>query len=375
MSAWGLLDEKEEQELHKRRLLNVEEKPFKRITKRLNQINSFIKTASQPRAPTATTAAVEGDHGTEGEQLADADDEHNNDSDADEGGSVILQLRELEQLREDLTLDFAAFDTSIARLQFLFDANRRERAGYEEKRQAILDECQAVRDRNTELRAGLEEARATMEQRKKFDELAEKITNNKLLRPREDQVAALRKLDDECKQLELESETYSVTWRERRDQFNRIMEEGMLLRRQIRDEKEEVERREGMDEDGEEDGEASRDGQTPRPPQSGNATPHVESGQVSRSREGSPAAGVIEGLKPRLELLGGASSGSQVPSRSTTPQPPASRDDIEEGEDVEMGDEEKPASGETPSITIDAPAVSNGGGGGGGGDKMEVDGE
>ncbi|CAI4216613.1 unnamed protein product [Parascedosporium putredinis] len=325
MSAWGLLDEKEEQELHKRRLLNVEEKPFKRITKR--------------------------DHGTEGEQLADADDEHNNDSDADEGGSVILQLRELEQLREDLTLDFAAFDTSIARLQFLFDANRRERAGYEEKRQAILDECQA------------------------FDELAEKITNNKLLRPREDQVAALRKLDDECKQLELESETYSVTWRERRDQFNRIMEEGMLLRRQIRDEKEEVERREGMDEDGEEDGEASRDGQTPRPPQSGNATPHVESGQVSRSREGSPAAGVIEGLKPRLELLGGASSGSQVPSRSTTPQPPASRDDIEEGEDVEMGDEEKPASGETPSITIDAPAVSNGGGGGGGGDKMEVDGE
>ncbi|PKS11983.1 hypothetical protein jhhlp_001279 [Lomentospora prolificans] len=349
MSAWGLLDEKEEQELHKRRLLNVEEKPFKRITKHLNQINAFIKTTSQPHEPTLPDADADGTPPA-----------------PDPGRDTAAQLRELDQLREDLTLDFAAFDTSIARLQFLFDANQRERAGYEEKRQAILDECQAVRDRNVELRVGLEEARATMAQRKKFDELAEKITNNKLLRPREDQVAALQKLEEECRELERESETYSVTWRERRDQFNRIMEEGMLLRRQIRDEKEEVDRREGMNEDGEEDGEASRDGQTPLPPQSGNATPHVDSGMVPRSREGTPAA---DGLKPKRELPG-ASSGSQAPSRSATPQPQVARDDIEEGEDVEMRDEEKLAGGETPRITIDAPAAANGNS-----DKMEVDGE
>ena len=352
MSTWGLLDEKEEQDLHKRRLLNVEEKPFKRITKRLNQINGLIKAASEsPSTPPA-------------------DDE---DKTPPPTSQRDAHLRELEQLREDLTLDFAAFDTSIARLQFLSDANKRERQGYEEKRATILDECQAVRDKNGDLRLRLEEARGTLAQRKKFDELAERITNNKLLRPREDQLAALQKLEDECKDLERESETYSATWRERRDQFSRIMEEGMLLRRQIRDEKEEVDRREGMNEDGEEDGEASRDGATPRPTQSGNVTPQVESGSISRgeresstapsringsrSREGSPA----EALKLKTDLLG--VQGSQA-SRSATPQVQPSRDDIEEGEDVEMGDEAKESGHETPQITIAAPAAT---------DKMEVD--
>lgn len=352
-SAWGLLDEKEEQDLHKRRLLNVEEKPFKRITKRLNQINGLIKAASQPPS------------------TPPADDEDN--TPPPRPPQRDAHLRGLEQLREDLTLDFAAFDTSIARLQFLSDANKRERQGYEEKRATILDECQAVRDKNGDLRLRLEEARGTLAQRKKFDELAERITNNKLLRPREDQLAALQKLEDECKDLERESETYSATWRERRDQFSRIMEEGMLLRRQIRDEKEEVDRREGMNEDGEDDGDTPRDGATPRPTQSGNVTPQVESGSISRgeregstapsrmngsrSREGSP----VESLKLKTDLLG--VQGRQA-SRSATPQAQSSRDDIEEGEDVEMGDEAKHGGDGTPQITIAAPAAP---------DKMEVD--
>lgn len=348
MSTWGLLDEREEQDLHKRRLLNVEEKPFKRITKRLTQVNAVIKTASQPSSPPPAS-----DEDKTPPAPSSQRDAH---------------LRELEQLREDLTLDFAAFDTSIARLQFLSDANKRERAGYEQKRAAILDECQAVRVKNGDLRQRLEEARATLSQRKKFDELAEKITNNKLLRPREDQAAALQKLEDECKELERESGTYSATWRERRDQFSRIMEEGMLLRRQIRDEKEEVDRREGMDEDGEEDGEASRDGATPRATQSGNETPQVESGSFSRSesrmngsrsREGSPA----EAQRVRSDFLGVQSQGSRAASRSATPQGRPGDDEVEEGEDVEMG-----GGSEAPQITIDAPAAARGAA-----DKMEVD--
>ena len=348
MSTWGLLDEREEQDLHKRRLLNVEEKPFKRITKRLTQVNAIMKTASQPPSP-----------------LSAADEDKTPPAPSPQRDA---HLRELEQLREDLTLDFAAFDTSIARLQFLSDANKRERAGYEQKRATILDECQAVRDKNGDLRLRLDEARATLAQRKKFDELAERITNNKLLRPREDQAAALQKLEDECRELERESGTYSATWRERRDQFSRIMEEGMLLRRQIRDEKEEVDRREGMDEDGEEDGEASRDGATPRATQSGNATPQVESGSFSRSesrmnegrsREGSPA----EAPKVRTDFLGVQSQGSQAASRSATPQMRPGDDEVEEGEDVEMG-----GGGEAPQSPIEAPAAA-----GGATDRLEVD--
>ncbi|KAK2593929.1 hypothetical protein QQS21_008392 [Conoideocrella luteorostrata] len=246
MASWDLLDEKSEAELHKSRLLNVEEKPFKRITKRLSNISSIVSTATRCNVST----------------------QNGDDSAAD----TSLQ----DNLKEELTLDFAAFDSSIARLQFLHDANHRERERYADDQQRILGECQAVRTNNGQLREQLDAARGTLAQRKKFDELAEKITSNRLLKPREDQLANLAKLDEECKELERESETYKETWKERRDQFNRIMEEGMMLRRQIRDEKEEVDRREGMNEEGEYEADGERDGTTPRPVTSGNATPRPD---------------------------------------------------------------------------------------------------
>ncbi|EEY18420.1 conserved hypothetical protein [Verticillium alfalfae VaMs.102] len=235
MSSWELLNDAEENELHKSRLLNIEEKPLKRITKRLGAISTIIaaKAAQQPTPPPDANAAS---------------------ATADPGALH----RERALLREDLALDFAAFDSSIARLQFLLDANERERARYAADQQRILDECQAVRDNNAALRARLDVARGTLRQRKEFDRLADDITNKSMLRPRDDQRVALRKLEEECAGLERESETYNDTWGERKEQFARIMDEAMRLRRQIRNEKEEVESREGMSRNGGEEGEVSR---------------------------------------------------------------------------------------------------------------------
>lgn len=117
----------------------------------------------------------------------------------------------------------------------------------------------------------LEDAQRTLALRKEYDDLAEKITSNRLLRPREDQHANLAKLNAEIADLERESQEYAQTWSERRQQFGRIIEEGMQLRHLIRDEKEEVERREGMEEreDGDDD---------PRGRSSGVGTPHHETG-------------------------------------------------------------------------------------------------
>jgi hypothetical protein len=352
-SAWDLLDDKQENELHKVRLLNVEEKPFKRITKRLSAV-SILASSNVTQAPTPPAEATQGD-----------DEEE--DATKDKTG----MQRELMQLKEDLTLDFAAFDSSIARLQFLLNANARERERYKVDQQRIQEESQTVTANNTQLRDQLEVARATLAQRKKFDELAEKITSNRLLRPREDQLANLQKLEEECRELEKESEVYRETWKERREQFARIMAEGELLRRQIRDEKEEVDRREGMNEDGEEDGEASRGGQTPRQIPSGNATPHPDtSGGRTPARDG----GEETGLKALPGRLGAISQNvSRAPSRDVTPQPTADDGEIEEGEDVEMDDSLRPddaagnrgAGGETPQITIDAPFGCN--------EEMEVD--
>ncbi|KAK4444297.1 Tho complex subunit 7-domain-containing protein [Podospora aff. communis PSN243] len=378
MASWGLLDGDEENELHKSRLLNVEEKPFKRVTKRLVTLNSLLVSRAR-QAPTPPPES----NGTPAEQ----------DANSPTGPGSAFSA-DLAQLKEDITLDFAAFDSSIARLQFLLTANERERDRYATERERIVAKSQSVRDNTSQLRLQLDQARATLEQRKKFDVLADKITSNPALRPRVEQEANLKKLEEEIADLEAESKTYGVTWHERRDQFAKIMDESMRLRRLIRDEKEEVERREGMDE-----GEGENEGHTPRPGlASGNATPRPESGLLPKSgtesgeavgtprplstaggrtpARDSPAPGQ-DGqsfLKPHHSHRGSFSrSGSQIPSREATPDrdDKTDRDEGAEGGDIEMAeakedveaeaviadDESEPDSPLTPPPADDPPQI------------------
>ena len=385
MASWGLLDEKEENELHKSRLLNVEEKPFKRVTKRLSTLNSLIvsqarRTARQTRTPPPDS----------NDQDPAADHDVSSPADSPEESFLV----ELMQIKEDMTLDFAAFDSSIARLQFLMTANEQERERYAAERERIIKTSQAVRDNTVNLRIQLDQARATLEQRKKFDELADKITSNPSLRTRTEQAANLSKLEEEIAELEAESKTYGVTWQERRDQFARIMDESMRLRRLIRDEKEEVERREGMD-DG--DGGDAEAGQTPRPGLvSGSNTPRPESGLIPKSSghgtengdmagtprplsttggrtpaRDSPAPGQDSQssyLKPRHDLAGAlfSRSESQVPSREASVDRGGDRDGTVGGGDVDMDEvkneneqeeDEEPDSPLTPLPSEDTPQI------------------
>lgn len=385
MASWGLLDDREENELHKSRLLNVEEKPFKRIIKRLNTLHS-LTTAQARQAPTPPPE-------TNGTSQTD----RQRDGVSPGPGVADASILDLAQLKEDITLDFAAFDSSIARLQFLLAANERERERYAAERERILGTAQSVRDNTVQLRVQLDQARATLAQRRKFDELADAITSNPSLRPRAEQAANLRKLQDEIAELEAESRTYGVTWNERREQFARIMDESMRLRRLIRDEKEEVERREGMDDEGAE----VEVGQTPRPSglASGNATPRPESGLVAKSgaesgdavgtpRPLSTAGGMTPArespapgqdgrsfLKPPVDVvLSFSRGGSQIGSRegSVEREAKTEQDEVEEGEDVEMGetkdDESEPDSPLTPPPADDTPQIVVDGQG----DRMDV---
>lgn len=142
----------------------------------------------------------------------------------------------------------------------------------------------------------LEEAQKTLALRREYDQLAEKITSNRLLKPRAEQHANLDKLNEEIAELERESQEYAQTWSERRDQFGKIIEEGMQLRRLIRDEKEEVERREGMEDDGEEGDVASQRGRssgvgTPRPEAEGATPIHRGEDHDTESLEGNLQVG------------------------------------------------------------------------------------
>ncbi|KAI9873762.1 MAG: hypothetical protein M1830_009023 [Pleopsidium flavum] len=318
MTSYALLDQAEEDALHKSRLLNVEEKPFRRITKRLLTPNSLITTPPThlPTPPPDASAADEAAAAFESDRQR--------------------QIGERQQWREDVLLDFAAFESSIARIQFLRTSNEKERERYAAEKLKIQATAQAVRENTAELRVQLEEAQKTLALRKTYDELAEKITNNRLLRPREDQHANLDKLNAEIADLEKESRDYAQTWSERREQFGRIVEEGMQLRRLIRDEKEEVERREGMEErdEGEEGEVGSQRGRsstvgTPRP-DAGGVTPM----HTVQDSEGSTPGGlsVDKQRTPRARShLGG--------SRASTPAREEQRSQAEADEDTTMAED------------------------------------
>ncbi|KAI2601925.1 Tho complex subunit 7-domain-containing protein [Hypoxylon sp. NC1633] len=347
---FGLLEEREETELHKTRLLNVEERPFKRLSKRLVAPGAFTSQSKLPTPPPDST----------------------NEQEAASSSTL-----DTSAMKTDTVLDFEAFDAQILRLQLLVTANALERERYGSDRVRILETMEAVREGNLRLRVQLEEARATLALRCTFDELADKITSNRMLRPRAEQATNLAKLAEECEDLHRESETYAGTWRERREQFGRLVDEGKRLRTLINAEKEEVERREGMDSDAE-DGEQASSTPGKGGLVSGNATPHPESGSGPVSTKGdggsatprpdSPGGATTEAsLKPRPDATGSFSrAGSQASTYRAESQQPKD-DGPEEGEDVEMGGSStlqqqqidtptaEDASQEMPRITIEAP--------------------
>ncbi|KAJ5750647.1 hypothetical protein N7533_007675 [Penicillium manginii] len=290
MASYGLLGQQEEDALHKSRLLNVEEKPFKRISKRILNPESLVISNTQTATPPPEDS-----------------------SSSSLTSEKQKRLDEWRHFREDVTLDFVAFEGSIARIQFLLTSNEKERERYATEKLRILETMQSVRGNTAELRAQLDEAQRLLALRKSYDELADKITSNRLLKPREDQQANLQKLESEITELEKESKDYAMTWAERREQFGRIVEEGMQLRRLIRDEKEEVERREGMQEgeDGDE-GDANskgkiilvrrrRGGSTPSQSQDESGRLQVEKGGNARGVSPLRNATSVQGEKSRSD--------------------------------------------------------------------------
>jgi len=282
-----------------------------------------------------------------------------------------------------MQLDFAAFESSIIRLQFLLTTNIKERERYAAEKLKIEATAQAVKDNTADLRVQLEEAKTQLALRKEYDELAEKITLDRSLRPRDEQHANLAKLNEEIAELERESQEYAQTWVERRQQFQKIVDEGMEMRRQIRAEKEEVERLEGMEggEDGEEGEASSLRGRssgngTPAPGHDGGATPMHENGNQDvdptsgglavrgqhAKREKSPLRMSqtirAESEKPAAEENDDtemAEDGEVEPEADVVAAPPegliADEDEKEEGEEEEAPAEEETQEGNTMDMS------------------------
>lgn len=198
-------------------MLGIEERPFKRLTKRIlapaTPINSFLARKSSP-------------------------DEDAENANVDATAQHEQFLKDIQRFREDVTLDFAAFESSIARIQFLRAANERERERYSAEKLKIEATAAEVRDNTSNLRVQLDEAQRTLAIQKTYDVLADKITKKAALKPRNEQHSNIEKLKAEIEELEREAQEHAQAWSERREQLQKVVYEGARLRRVIRDEKE-----------------------------------------------------------------------------------------------------------------------------------------
>lgn len=234
-----------------------------------------------------------------------------------------------------MILDFAAFESSIIRIQFLLTSNAEERKRYAEKKLKIEATSQAVRANTAELRVQLEEAQRTLACRKEYDAMAEKIISNRALRPREEQHSNIEKLNAEIAELQRESLEYAEIWNRRRQQFDKIIDQTTEMQRQIKDEKEEVERREGMED--RDDTEDEHKGSA-----SGVATPKIDAGSptpmqgVEVDAAINRKAGLTADVEPNTQQTSSPLRNPQLTGDSEGNKDSAQ--DVDEGEVAEDGE-------------------------------------
>ncbi|CAN9183737.1 unnamed protein product [Alternaria alternata] len=333
---WGLLSQADEDALHNvSRLLAVEARPYTNIAGRILKPDFFedARPRQLPSPPPDASAAEE------------------------EAAAAIVereqQAHNIEIWRKDIMNELSLLDFAILRSEFTTNSNHTERERYAVEKTAIEAKQEHVRKTIEDLRIRLVEAKETLAVRKTYDELTEKITSSKMLKPRDEQAHAHEKLDQEIEELRNEVQSAKNTWSERRTQFGRIEEEARGMLRMIKDEKEEAERKEGMMKDGDEDGEG--EGSTSRGDVSHAGTPRPDGGMTpghaSQSGEGSS---LRVPPQDRLKPLSRDVSAAPSPARSGAADDAEMVDlgansgdgndgdssGLEEGEDLEDGEED-----------------------------------
>ncbi|KAL7268248.1 hypothetical protein RUND412_009140 [Rhizina undulata] len=156
-------------------------------------------------------------------------------------------------VREEVNADFKVFEAVITRIDLLKATNRREVERYEAEKGNILQTAEKARETLVSLRESLEHSQREKENKLIYDAIATDILSTKNLKPREEQYANLERLNKEIAELEAEREEYRTVWAARRNQFGQIVEQLERMWAQIKEDKDEQDRREGMSE--EEEGE------------------------------------------------------------------------------------------------------------------------
>lgn len=338
------LPQPQEDELHSVRLLNVEERHYKRIFKtllaRTNPINEYI--SRKPTSnPTDTTSFP----------LPDNEEEPTVNGSISTNTSLSPSLQAQKQDEYTRTLatfhhtihhDHTSLLSNLARSQFLLRQNHAEVARYKTQTTTITQQCHTVKRETATLRLRLQRARATMETRRNWDVLAEGVLYNRdhggreHRRTRAELGGAMDKLRAEIEELEREGEDLKSAWLMRREVFGDMVREGQRLRRVVRNEAEktEMDEPENEIEDGNDNTDAEsdagtateRDGEDKRREEDEpiNTTGHQmnrPTSQIGTPRPGTPRMDhdsdmAIDGMAG--DVASGSGSGTAVPEVTVT---------------------------------------------------------
>ncbi|KAF2640146.1 hypothetical protein P280DRAFT_427924 [Massarina eburnea CBS 473.64] len=339
---WGYIAQESEDALHiASRLLAIEVRPYTRLSNHLTKAEHAFATVRQTHLPSPPPDAAAAD---------------------EEAAAKFItreqQVEKAQAWRSEVLTNLELMDYTALRSELTIQSNNAERERYTKDKVINGDKQQDVTRSIKKLQAELEEAKKTLAIRKEYDELAEKITSSKMLKPRDEQKLAHAKLDEEIAELKQQVQNAKDTWEERRQQFQRIDSETQKMANMIKEEKMEAERKEGMMKDGddENDGDTTRgDGSyigTPRP--DGSMTP-IPGSQATDSQN------TLKVPQERLAPLSRGASTAPSPARSGPAEdaemadsgenPTEAHDDdgdssgLEEGEDVEDGEHEGEQSG------------------------------
>jgi len=346
MSSYGILSQPAEDALHPTRLLGIEERPFQRVTKRLLDRDSLLRSTPK-QLPSPPPEGGEG----EGEE----------DTPATEDPAADPNTR--QKFREEVLLDFAALESSITRIQLIQSSNARERERYAAEKAKILATAQAVRENTLLLREQLAEAQKVLELRKGYDALASRILEDKKLKSRDECRTDITSLEKEIEELEQEGVEVESLWSGRREAFERIVHEGEVMRRVIKGikEPEQGEGDDGQGEDGDAMDEGDGDGDGEKDDRSRMGTPGLDDGRTPRHESGgrtpmpegsTPLPGgatpMHEGMeegedRPRNKFLD-VEGGTQLSSRAASPGTQGG----DSATDVEMGEGEGEGGNATP---------------------------
>jgi hypothetical protein len=207
-------------------------------------------------------------------------------------------------LHTEIDLDFSYFSAAITRIQLQLTTNSREVSRYAAEKTRIEVTASKARDTLIQLRNQLAASQREKTHRLEYDQIAADILDSTpRLKPRDEQNANLARLNAEIRELERERDEYRQVWAARRAQFEEIVKQLEVMSAQIKEDKDEQDRREGMSEEEEEgeevEGMAKSGGATPAHPGEEKEKARLGIPAMARSRGQTPNAGVGTGATPQ----------------------------------------------------------------------------